>query len=108
MSPGSALEALAGASLFADLDDAECAETAGLLHPFRLASREVLCKQGASADRLYLPTAGRLAVHAARNGTVLPLTVSGPGSVLGESALSGTVGHAATVIALEPVTGYAL
>ncbi len=101
-------EAVAGASLFADLDEAERTELAGMLRPFELAARDILFRQGASADRLFLPTEGRLAVHATRHGAVVPLTVSGPGAILGEAALNGSSRHTATVIALEPVSGFAL
>jgi selenocysteine lyase/cysteine desulfurase len=101
-------DAVAGASLFTDLDAGERAQVAALLRPFALPRRGILFRQGTPADRLYLPTRGRLAVHAISSGTVVPLAVSGPGSVLGESALNGSGQHVATAVALDAASGFEL
>jgi selenocysteine lyase/cysteine desulfurase/CRP-like cAMP-binding protein len=100
--------ALSRIALFDDLDDRERAELAGMLRPFALRAEEVLFRQGTPADRMYLVTSGRLAVHLSSDGTVVPLAVAEPGSVLGEMSLAGATLHAGTARALEPVTGFAL
>jgi selenocysteine lyase/cysteine desulfurase/CRP-like cAMP-binding protein len=97
-----------GNCLFDDLDDAERVQLGAILRPFRVAAQEVLFRQGAPVDRLYLPTQGRLALHAMSGGTTVPMAVLGPASVLGESALVGPATHPATAVALEPVSGFEL
>ncbi|HTN23452.1 MAG TPA: aminotransferase class V-fold PLP-dependent enzyme [Solirubrobacteraceae bacterium] len=104
----SAREVVAVTSLFADLDAHERSWMANLLRPFELAPQATLFRQGAPAERVYLPTRGRVAVHLDDHGNVLPLTVSGPRSVLGEHALGGRATYDATAVALEPVSGFAL
>ena len=99
---------LSSSALFADLDPRERADLAGMLRPFTLGADELLFRQGTPADRMYLVTSGRLAVHLSSDGTTVPLAVAGPGSVLGEMSLAGAVLHAGTATALEPVTGLAL
>ncbi len=109
MSTGACADAVVRAtSLFAGLDDGERARLVGLLRPFEVAVQAVLFRQGAPADRVYLPSRGRVAIHATSRGTVLPLTVSGPGSVLADHALNGASQHCATAVALEPVAGFEL
>lgn len=99
---------LSDSALFADLDDRERAELADMLRPFRAAADEVLFRQGTPVDRVYFVTSGRVAVHLASNGTIVPLTVAEPGSVLGEAALAGATLRLGTAIAIEPVTGFEL
>ena len=74
---------LSSSPLFADLDDRERGELAGMLRPFRLRAGEVLFRQGTPVDRMYMVTSGRLAVHVGNYGTVLPLEVAKAGIVLG-------------------------
>jgi selenocysteine lyase/cysteine desulfurase len=105
---GSPGDAVARADLLADLDEAERERVAALVQPFELAPEEVLFKQGALADRLYLPTRGRVALHVTGGVRGVPLRVSGPGSVLGEHALGGARRHSATAVALERVLGFEL
>ncbi len=59
MSDGALGDAVAASYLFGDLDASERAEVEALLRPFELAAGEVLFRQGAPADRLYLLTAGQ-------------------------------------------------
>jgi len=101
-------DVVARVALFADLDAAERAEVAALLRPFEVPAQEVLFRQGAPADRLYLPTSGRLAVHTTGAGKVVPLTVTGPCAVLSEGSLNGPATHIGTAVALTGVRGYEL
>ena len=103
-----ALDAVAATSLFEDLDEREREQLAALLRPFALAPGEVLFRQGAQADRLYLPRQGRLALHARSGGTEAPLAVCGPGSALAEHALVGAAQHDATAVAVDAVSGFEL
>jgi len=96
---------VAGCPLFADLDIREREQVAALARPFRLEPEEVLFRQGTPADRMYLVTGGRLAVHLVRDGAVVPLGAAVAGAVLGEAALAGPTLHAGTATALTPVTG---
>ena len=102
------VDVLARRPLFADLDDGERAEVAELLRPFSLAEEEVLFRQGTPADRVYLLESGRLAVHHAGDGAIVPLAVTEPGGVLGEMALAAATLHSGTAMALERATGFAL
>jgi len=103
-----AIELLGRSALFTDLDDGELRELAGLLRPFSLAADEVLFRQGTPAERMYLMTSGRLAVHRSGDHAIVPLAVSEPGAVLGEMALAAATLHSGTAIALEPATGLEL
>ena len=103
-----AVELLARSDLFEVLDDDERRELAGLLRPFSLAADGILFRQATPADRMYFVTGGRLSVHRTNGGTVVPLAVCTPGSMLGEMALADATVYAGTAIALEPVTGFVL
>ncbi|MEY2516998.1 MAG: hypothetical protein QOJ89_4356, partial [bacterium] len=103
-----ATELLARSALFEALDDDERRELAELLRPFSLAADEVLFRQGTPADRMYFVTSGRLAVHRAGDGTIVPLAVCEAGAVLGEMALAAATLHSGTAIALESSTGFEL
>jgi selenocysteine lyase/cysteine desulfurase/CRP-like cAMP-binding protein len=102
------MQLLGRSALFADLDDGERGELAGLLRPFSLAADEVLFRQGTPADRMYLVTSGRLAVHRTGRQAIVPLAVIEPGAVLGEMALAAATLHSGTATALEPATGFEL
>jgi selenocysteine lyase/cysteine desulfurase/CRP-like cAMP-binding protein len=103
-----AMELLARSPLFDGLDEAELSELGKLLSPFGLGAEEVLFRQDAPADRLYIVTRGRLSVHRTEGEDVVPLTVCTPGSVLGEMALAADTRRTGTAIALEPVQGFVL
>lgn len=64
---------LSSSPLFAELDGRERAELAGMLRPFGLGAEEVLFRQGTPADRMFIVTSGRLAVHLSSDGTRAPL-----------------------------------
>ena len=99
---------LAGSPLFADLDHSERAELAAMLRPFAIETGKALFRRGTPADRTYLVTGGRVAVHLSDEATAVPLSVAEPGSVLGATGLAGTMLHSRTAVALEPVTGFEL
>ncbi|MEA2218279.1 MAG: hypothetical protein QOJ35_905 [Solirubrobacteraceae bacterium] len=103
-----AMDAVAATSLFDDLDEREREQLAALLRPFALAPGQVLFRQGAPADRLYLPLQGRLALRARSGGTEALLAVSGPRSALAEHALVGAAQHGATAVAVDAVSGFEL
>lgn len=106
--PPSPQATLAASPLFADLDAGERAEIGSLLRPFERAAQEALFRQGTPADRVYLVTGGKLAVHLTNGARTLPLTIVGAGSVLGEMALNGPGAHSATAVAVDGVHGYEL
>jgi selenocysteine lyase/cysteine desulfurase/CRP-like cAMP-binding protein len=106
--PVSPADVLRSSALFAALDEPDQAKLAALLRPFSVGEHDVLFRQATPAERLYFVTSGRLAVHLDDHGSIVPLAVSGPGSVLGEMALGGASLHSGTAIALEPVGGLAL
>ena len=100
--------AVSGTALFGDLDERERAQVAALLRPFELEPGEVLFREGAPADRLYVPLQGRLALRARSGNTEVPTAVCGPGSAVGEEALVGRDQHAATAVAVDSVRGFEL
>ena len=108
MTDRGSIEALSGTTLFADLDDDERGRLAALLRPFSLTADDVLFRQGTPADRMYVVTSGRLAVHLSSDENIVPLTVTEPPAALGEIALSAATLHTGTAIALEPVSGFEL
>jgi serine/threonine protein phosphatase PrpC len=97
-------EALAGAVLFRDLDEAERTAVASYLEPKVLAAHEVLFLVGEPGDRAYVVAEGRVRVHV--DGT--DLIQLGPGSHLGELCLIKPAVRSATVEALEPSLVYGL
>ena len=99
---------VAGAALFADLDKAEQAEIVALLRPFEFGSGKVLFREGEIADRLYLITRGRVAIHIGAGERLLLLRTAGPNDALGEMALNGSTPRSGTATAVEPVAGFYL
>ncbi len=99
---------LAGSDLFGGLDDAERQELAALVRPFRLGANEILFREGTPADRLYLVTAGRLAVHRDGENAGVPLAMLGAGDAVGEMALAAATLRTGTAVALDPVEGLEL
>ncbi len=108
MSDGAVGDAVAASYLFGDLDASERAEVEALLRPFELAAGEVLFQQGAPADRLYLLTEGRVALHTTCGGPEVAMGVLGARSVLAEAALVGRAQHPGTAVALDAVAGFEL
>ena len=101
-------DALVGSYLFGALDETEREEVEALLRPFELAPGEVLFRQGAPADRLYLLTAGRVALRTTLGGREVPVAVLGTGSVLADAALVGRSQHPATAVSLDVAAGLEL
>jgi CRP/FNR family cyclic AMP-dependent transcriptional regulator len=95
-------EELGRISLFAGLDQGELAAIARNAFVRRLARGQVLFTQGEPSDYLFLVRSGRLRVFvASSHGEELVLSVSGPGSALGELSVLDREPRSATVEALE-------
>jgi hypothetical protein len=97
-------EALAGAMLFRDLDEAERTAVAAFLEPRLLQAGETLFLVGEPGDRAFVVAEGRLRVHL--DGT--DLVELGPGSHLGELCLTRSAARSATAEALVPSLVYSL
>jgi CRP/FNR family cyclic AMP-dependent transcriptional regulator len=95
---------LARIPLFAGLDQSELASIARHAFVRRLGRGQVLFSQGEPSDYLFLVRSGRLRVFvASTHGEELVLSVSGPGSALGELSVLDREPRSATVEALETV-----
>ena len=99
---------VAGAALFADLEPDEQAEVAALLHPFEFPSGTMLFREGEIADRLYLISRGRVALHIGADEHLVLRESAETGDVLGEMALNGACPRSGTATALEPLAGFYL
>jgi CRP/FNR family transcriptional regulator, cyclic AMP receptor protein len=90
-------------SLFAGLDQGELAAIARNAFVRRIGRGQILFSQGEPSDHLFLVRSGRLRVFVvSSHGEELVLSVSGPGSALGELSVLDREPRSATVEALEP------
>ncbi len=105
----SAGDLLARIPLFAEIPARERAQLALLMRPFSLAPGEVLFREGAPGDGLYLIERGRVQAWAGGTGGArLVVAELGPGDLLGELSLVGAGERSATVAAVEATTGWSL
>jgi MFS family permease len=98
------LQLLRGADLFASLDAPTLEQLARRLTEVRVATGEVLLREGQPSDRFYLVESGLLTVS--RQGRTL--REEGPGEYVGEIGLLRDVPRTATVSALEDTVLLAL
>lgn len=91
---------LKDAAAFAALDDAQRAELAAALQCEPVRAGDVLLRQGAAGDALFVVGRGRFTVHLRRDdGTEAAIGSVGPGEVLGELQLVVGGAASATVVA---------
>lgn len=90
----STMEVLAGMS------PRELDQVCGLMTQVVLRAGSVLCRQGAYAREVFLVVDGHVAVSLPNQ----PISLVGPGTILGEMALLGRQLRSATATALDDVT----
>src|SRR5262245_45340235 len=92
------------AFLLGDLAPADRDRLEALAHPFVAEPGSMLCSEGAPVERVLFVESGRaeVTVYGVRLGEL------GPGSVVGEAAVSEPTTHVATARAVEPLAGRAL
>lgn len=104
-----ALAFLAERPLFSDLDPGTLRHLSDLMVPFSLDPGETLFAEGQTSHRMYIVEHGRLEVSDRLPGDRrLRMGEIGAGGILGEMALLRGIEHAATAVALEPTSGYAV
>lgn len=104
-----AADFLSGHPLFSALSQEEIAELAWTARPFHLETGEVLCRQGAPADEMFVVRNGCVELSIRIAGSEeRTIGTAGAGSVLGETALISGGLRSATARALQPTDGCAL
>jgi CRP-like cAMP-binding protein len=98
------LKLLRETELFGRVADADLESVARLMRDRRLRRNEVLFRQGADADALYIVRSGRLRVSASdQSGHEKVLAFLGTGEVVGEMGVLGGTRRSATVTASTDV-----
>lgn len=104
-----ARHALARVEHFAGLPAHVQAAVAGSAMPRRFAAGQVIYLEGEPAAALYVLEAGWVkAVRLSAEGREQMLLVAGPGEVFGDVAVFAAAPYPGTVVALEPVTAWAI
>ena len=101
----SRLALLVNGDLFSTVPPNELRVLATMFEPVTFDAGEVLCRVGATADRVFLIAAGRVEVRLG-DGTVV--ASHGRGGVVGEYGLFNGGKRSATVVALERTNAFAL
>lgn len=94
---------VAGNPLFLALDQAAREEVVKLARVVNYQRGDVIIKQGAEDEDIYLVRQGSVDVRTLEGGFIVDLTTLGPGSVVGEVAEVSNVRRTATVVASGPV-----
>ncbi|HOW89463.1 MAG TPA: cyclic nucleotide-binding domain-containing protein, partial [Elusimicrobiales bacterium] len=104
------IRALKGIYVFGVLSDAERDLLAGKLIPTPFAAGEVITRQGAVADWLYMIYEGNaeVRVHSGNSGAYRAVKTLGPGDFLGEMGLFTGEPRSATAVAVSDVRCYRL
>ncbi len=104
------IRALKGIYVFGVLSDAEREVLAGRLIPTPFAAGEVITRQGAVADWLYMIYEGNaeVRVHSGHSGAYRAVKTLGPGDFLGEMGLLTGEPRSATAVAVSDVRCYRL
>jgi small-conductance mechanosensitive channel/CRP-like cAMP-binding protein len=104
------LAALRGVDVFEPLNDGERRILAGRLKPTPFSAGETITRQGASADWLYILSAGSAEVrlYSGESGSYKTVKRLGPGDVLGEMGLLTGEPRTATAVAAQEVRCYRL
>lgn len=95
--------ALAAVPLFADLAQEERSRLAASMRWAPFATGEVLTRQGAKANWLYVIVRGEASVRVAVDGAEREVGRVGPGEFFGEMSLLTGAPRSATVVAVSPV-----
>jgi CRP/FNR family transcriptional regulator, cyclic AMP receptor protein len=101
---GAPLDAIRSVPIFADLDEAELADVAGLFKQRTFAPGETVAKEGSGGAAFYLIESGTATVSVA--GQERPGL--GAGDYFGEIALIDEGARSATITANEPLVTYGL
>lgn len=99
---------LAGAEVFAGLDEDARRLLAEHLEVLAVEGGQVVMAEGDAADGLYLVASGRLQARIERDGASVPIGEVGRGEVVGEAALLTDRPRSATVVALRDSVLYRL
>lgn len=94
-------EELRSVELFEPLTEEQLQHLAARCSKLRYAAGEILVKQGAKGDSLYLIRSGRVKVELADDGTTTVLATLQPGDYFGEMSLLTGEERSATVTAVE-------
>lgn len=93
---------LRNSSMFSELPDEAMAELAGLASTVLLSANQQLFMEGAPSDGCYAVLSGSLRVSLFSNdGGETVLAILGPGEIVGEMSLFGSVPRSATVTAMD-------
>ena len=99
---------LADNELFSALSDADREMLAGLLRTERFTDGEIILRQGASGDSLYLIESGDVVIRLSVDGAEREVATLRAGQFFGEMALLTGEARTATVVALTDVECYRL
>ncbi|MBD3369604.1 mechanosensitive ion channel [Candidatus Fermentibacteria bacterium] len=94
-------EELRSVELFEPLSEEQLQQLAARCSKLRYAAGEVLVKQGAKGDSLYLIRSGRVKVELVEDGSITQLATLQPGDYFGEMSLLTGEERSATVTAVE-------
>ncbi|MCB9796276.1 MAG: cyclic nucleotide-binding domain-containing protein [Alphaproteobacteria bacterium] len=94
--------------LVRDLDDADLEPLVGALRERKVPAGGTLIAQGAHSESMCLLVSGRLRVELTAEGRRLLLGEVGPGGWVGEMSMIKPVVASANVVAIEPVSYWAL
>jgi len=93
------------ASLFHGLNDAQLERVAHLAQEERYATQDVIFRQNAPGDKMYIVSGGQVEVLVQDDdGTSLATLYLGSGQIFGEMALLDQGKRSATVVAVQPET----